>query len=104
MKLKGKHTFDPCPHTRFDPEHWCRIPGFALMLHNPTGALFEIGGFEPDIYAQLVYVQDDLGAFRLEKEIELGHQAVAAFRDDFERWVPEEPGPFWQQQKGPVIQ
>jgi hypothetical protein len=94
MKLKGKITHDPCPHTRFDPEHWRRIPGSALMLHNPTGALFEIGGVEPDVYAQLVYVLDDLGAFRLEKEIDLGHQAVAAFRDDFERWMPEEPSPW----------
>jgi len=104
MKIKGKHTFDPCPHTRFDPEHWRRIPGFALMLHNPTGALFEIGGLEPDIYAQLVYVQDDLGAFRLEKEIELGHQAVAAFRDEFDRWTPECPLALCEEQKGPAIQ
>src|SRR5580704_3440679 len=104
MKLKGKHTFDPCPHTRFDPEHWRRIPGFALMLHNPTGALFEIGGLEPDIYAQLVYVQDDLGAFRLEKEIELGHQAVAAFRDDFDRWTPECALALCEEKKGPAIQ
>jgi hypothetical protein len=104
MKITGKITHDPCPHSRFDPEHWRRIPGFALMLHNPTGALFEIGGFEPYVYAQLVYVQDDLGAFRLGKEIDLGHEAVAAFRDEFERWEPEEPGVFREQLKGPVIQ
>jgi hypothetical protein len=91
MMLKGQITYFPCPHSRFDREHWRRLPDSALMLHNPTGALFEIGGIEPEIYAQLVYVPDDHGAFRLGKEIDLGHEAVAAFRDEFERWDLEEP-------------
>lgn len=96
MKLKGQITYDPCPHCRFNRENWRRIPEFPLMLHNPSGAIFEIGGVEPEIYAQLVYVQDDLGAFKLEKEIELGHEAVAAFRDEFERWEPEGLRGLWE--------
>lgn len=104
MTHKGKITYDPCPHSRFDREHWRRICDSALMLHNPTGALFEIGGIEPEVYAQLVYVPDDRGPFRLGKEIELGHEAVAAFRDEFERWMPERPGPFREQPKGPMVQ
>lgn len=77
MKLKGHVTYDPYPNSRFNQEH-CRIPDSALMLHMPTGALFEIGGVEPDVYAQLVYVPDDHSAFRLGKEIDLRHEAVAA--------------------------
>jgi hypothetical protein len=102
MKLKGQFTYDPCPHSRFDTEHWRRVPGLALMLHRPTGALFEIGGAEPDVYAQLVFVPDNHGPFKLGKEIDLGHEAVAAFRDEFQRWMPaQSDDPFAL--KGPVL-
>lgn len=76
MKPEGQITYDSCPHSRFNREHWRRISESAVMLHMPAGALFEMGGVEPDVYAQLVYVPDDHGAFRLGKEIELGHEAV----------------------------
>lgn len=104
MKLKGKHTFDPYPHSRFDREEWRRIPDCALMLHAPTGVMFEIGGEEPDIYAQLIFVPDGQGTPPLAAEIDLGHQAVAAFRDEFQRWTPEPARAAGEQPKGPFVQ
>jgi len=104
MKLKGKITHDPCPHSRFNREEWRRIPGCALMLHEPTGVMFEIGGDEPDIHAQLTFVPDGQGTPPLAAEIDLGHQAVAAFRDEFQRWAPEPRRAFGEQPRGPVIQ
>lgn len=88
----------------FNREEWRRVSDFALMLHAPTGVTFEIGGVEPEVYAQLVYVPDAQSTHVLSAEVELGRQAGAAFRDEFQRMeVPECTGPFWEKPKVPVV-